>query len=248
MSLTLLGAGPAGIGVGAAPPLDGLTSTGAWSPSRKLYTSFGGSYYTLGTGVSVLSDQSGNSRDLSNGTGSKQPTISGLGMLFDGNDDYLTSSAAFSNFITATDGYMIVTCKPTGFPTDNSSAFANSIVIESTPQNADMTVRNNGGSPIYYVGSDPNYLSTSVVANTIYVMEWRHEGGVLYQRTNGAGEISMSAGNTNVSGNLNLGGRSSSSISFQGIIYEAVTFSTVPSLSDRNALVQKLGLYVGASV
>lgn len=234
------------------PPLDGLTTTGAWSASRKLYSSFGRpSFYTLGTsGVDVLFDQSGNGRDLNNssGGGISQPTISGIGMVFDGVNDYLTSSAAFNNFITATDGYMIVTCKPTGFPTNSATKENNSVIIQSTTQNAGMVTRANGGSPIYYAGSDPNYLSASIAADTVYVMEWRHEGGVLYQRTNGTGETSMAAGNTHVDGNLNLGGRFLTAVSFQGEIYEAVVFSTVPDLATRDALVQRLGLYAGASV
>jgi hypothetical protein len=35
---------------------------------------------------------------------------------------------------------------------------------------------------------------------------------------------------------------------FAGKIFEAATFSSVPTLSQRDALVQSLGLHVGASV
>lgn len=250
MSLTLLGAGPSGIGVAATPPLDGLSPTGAWSASRKLLTAYGGSYYTLtSSAVSTLFDQSGNSRDFTQAVAGDRPTIATStvdGLLFDGSNDFLQTAAAMSSFISVSDGYMIVSFRPTGFPSDSATFYANSPIIQDDNQNTGITVRANGGSPLIYAGNYPNPVNSSIVVNTPYVEEWRHEGGVLYQRVNGAGEVSVASGNSaDIAVVVNMGART---VAYQGYIFEAAMFSTVPSLSARDALVQSLGLYVGASV
>lgn len=254
MSLPLLGSGPGsaaavgGGGGGGPPPLDGLSPTAAWSASRQLLTAYGGAFYNLTSGrVDTLYDQSGNSRDMTQATGATRPVIDPsvvVDALNFAGSQQLAITTAVSNFISATDGYMIATVRNASFLSDSATPYVNSYVLQDNGQNFGLTVRDNSGSPLYYVGSDPNYLSASIVAGTTYVIEWRHAGGTLYQRTNGAGETSMSAGNTNVSGTIfRMGGSS-----FNGLIYEAATFSSVPTLSERNAMVQAFGLYAGASV
>jgi hypothetical protein len=231
--------------------MDGLTATGAWSASRQLFTSYVGSFLaTSGSTVTSLKDQSGNSRDLAQLSGANLPTVATVGgiaaLSFD-NTMVMSSNTAMTNFISASTGYMIASVKPTAFPTNNAAQYNNSAIMQGATQNAGMTVRANGGSPLYYAGNDPNYLSASIAANTPYVLEWRHEGGTLYQRVNGAGETSITSGNSSSLGNFNFGGRFLTT-GFEGYIFEAATFSSVPILAARNALVQSLGTYIGASV
>lgn len=257
MTLLLLGGGPgsgaAGGGGGGPPPLDGLSPTGAWSPSRKLLTSYVGSLYSLTTGhVSTLNDHSGNSRDLGTPATGTAPTIDSSGIValsHNGTSDWLTSAAVASTFLSATAGYMIASIKPSGFTSDSGTTYVNAPILCDGGANASLTVRDNSGSPLLYAtnwGGGQN-VQKSIVANTVYVVEWLHDSGVLYLRLNGSGEVSVSSGNTSFSGPLNLGGRSLGTF-FQGLIYEAATFSTIPTLAERDAMVQAFGTYVGASV
>lgn len=255
MVLPLLGAGPGSSaavgGGGGTPPLDGLSPTGAWSVSRNLLTTFAGSRYTTATGVNVLTDQTGlgSSRNFGQLTGANQPTIATDvvdALSFDGSNDRLTTTAINTDFISASSGYMIVSIKPTGFPSDSGTFYINSPVLQDSGQNTGITVRANGGSPLIYAGNYPQSVQSSIVANTKYVVEWRHEGGTLYQRINGAGEVSVASGNSaSFSAVMNLGGLTNV---YQGLIYEAAIFTTIPSSGDRNALVQAFGLYCGAGV
>lgn len=244
-----------GGGGGGPPPLDGLSGlTGAWSPSRKLLTAYGGSFYGLTSGaVSTLYDQSGNTRNFvlpaSNGTKPGLDTTTIAALSYDGASNRLEVNIALSNFISATDAYVICSVKPTGFPTNSGTSYLNAPIVQDSSQNFGQTTRANSGSPLLYStnwGGGQN-VQHSIVANTAYVVETRHQGGTFYQRLNGSNEQSVSSGNTTVTGTLNLGGRALAT-SFQGLIYEVAIFSTVPNSTDRDALVQAFGTYVGASV
>lgn len=234
----------------AAAPLDGLSPTGAWSASRKLFTAYAGSFYSLtSSAVDTLLDQSGNSRNFSMATTTHRPVIGHTvvdGLSFDGVDDELTTVAAMSSFISTSSGYMIVSIQPTGFPSDSGTFFFNSPILQDNNQNTGITVRANGGSPLIYAGNYPNSVQSSIAANIPYVVEWRHESGTLYQRINGAGEVSVASGTSgSLTGILRMGAKTSV---YQGYIFEVVIFTTVPALAIRNQLVQALGTYVGASV
>lgn len=242
----------AAAGGGGGPPfLDSLSPTGAWSASRAMLTSFVGSRYTTATGVDVLTDQTGlgSSRNFVQPTTANQPTITTdvvEALSFDGSNDKMSTTAINTDFISASSGYMIVSIKPTGFPTDDGTFYINSPVLQDNGQNTGITVRANGGSPLIYAGNYPQVVQSSIVANTKYVVEWRHEGGTLYQRINGAGEVSVASGNSaTFSAVMNMGGLTNV---YQGLIYEAAMFTTIPNLAARDALVQAMGLYVGASV
>ncbi|WP_141340912.1 hypothetical protein [Bradyrhizobium sp. USDA 3458] len=237
-----------GGGGGGSPPLDGLSPTGAWSPSRKLLTGYGGSFYALTSGeVSTLYDQSGNARNfVVTGSGATKPdldTSTVAALSYNGVADWMQVNIAMSNFITATDAYVICSFKATGFNSNQTP------IIQDGSQNLGQTTRSNSGSPLL---ASTNWgggqsVQHSIVANTAYVVETRHQGGVLYQRLNGSNEQSVSSGNTTLAGSLNLGGRLLGT-SFQGLIYEVAIFSTVPTLTQRDALVQAFGTYIGASV
>jgi hypothetical protein len=60
---------------------------------------------------------------------------------------------------------------------------------------------------------------------------------------NGANETSVADGNTLMIGtSFRMGGI------IDGLIYEAATFATVPTLAQRDAMVQAFGRYIGAAV
>jgi hypothetical protein len=112
-----------------------------------------------------------------------------------------------------------------------------------------MTVRS--GNIFYAYNNDGNedQVAGTTNASTAYVVEWRHEGGNVYQRVNGAGESSVASGNSTTLVNpLLLGGTAAGSKSFAGKIFEAAAFSTIPSQAQRDAIVQDFGRYIGASV
>lgn len=231
--------------------MDGLTPTGAWSASRKLYTAYVGLNYSSAAGFTFF-DQSGNARDFVKGATATAPTVPCTqrvaGVLFAAGN-WLDNNV-LSDFIATGAGYMIVTIRPTAFDTDNTPGYNNSAVIAASSQNAGITTSNNAGSPIAWINNfgTTNQVSVSIAANTTYVLEWRHEGGFLYQRKNGTGETSTVSGNTTLAGTLNMGGRNLAPAPFAGQIFEAAVFSTVPNLVTRDALVQSFGLYAGAAV
>lgn len=242
-------------------PLEGLSGvTGAWSASRKMYSSYVGPFYTLsgGNAVDILYDQSGASRDFSYQSTGTRPTVvcapTLTGLLYNGSTDWLSTGQALSNFITATDGYMIASFIATGFSTNNTAPtqpYNNAPVILDLQQNAGIVTTDNSGSPLIYSinwGSN-NYAQQSILANVPYVAEWRHQAGVLYSRLNGdqLGETFQASGNTTLTGPLILGGRLLTP-GHTGYIYEAAIFSTIPVLAVRDALVHNLGTYIGAVV
>jgi hypothetical protein len=256
--LLLLGAGGGGsvpVGTVDSYPMNGLSPTAAWSFSRNLLSSFGGTKYTDTAGaIDALNDQSGNSRNLSAVT-TVRPTISTAGPNsracgdFDGTDDRLSVSTAFTNLLSVSSGYMIATILIDTFPTNNATIYLNSAVMIDSSRVAGMTVRS--GNILYSYNWDGNAdaASGTVTTATAYVVEWRHEGGNVYQRVNGAGETSAASGNTSGAGSSFLiGGGGAGGGHLDGKIFEVGMWSTVPSLAQRDALVRDLGLWVGASV
>lgn len=247
-------------GPGGAAPLDGIVTTGAWSSFRKLYTAYGGAFYNLtGNDVSTWYNQSVASRDLVYQQTSPfiGPLVSCTGgrptaLQFDSitESSNFVSTAPFADFITATDGYMIASFYNTSFTENGSPGYNNPPIIQSSGQNAGLTVSLNSGSPLLYAGNfePPNVdVSKSITTNVSYVGEWRHEGGTLYERLNGVGEVSTAAGPTALGGFLNVGGRFTR-FTITGYIWEVIIAAVVPSLSERNAMVQALGVPIGASV
>lgn len=251
LQLGRLGAGRkrSGGGSGGAPPLDGLSPTGAWSASRQLMTAHGGAFVTLDSGgVQVLLDQSGNTRNFSQGIVSARPVISTAvvdGMLFDGSNDGLSTAATLNDFMpTLSTGYMVVSFRPTGFPSENGTFYVNSPVVQDNGQNVGFTTRANSGSPLLYGGNYPTVVQSSIAANTPYVASWRLEGGVLYQRVNVGTEVTTATANrVNFNAIMNMGAKTAV---YQGLIYEYVIFATPPNATQRTSLETNMGQYMGA--
>ncbi len=256
MSLPLLGSGHGTSGA-VGLPLDGLSPTGAWSFSRALLTSYGaGALKTVGAGVvSALNDQSGSARNFTSSS-TNQPTDTTAGPNsracggFDGSNDYMTSGLTLSNFMTVSSGYWIASIYIDSFPTNSATSYSNSVVLGDGGSGfARMTVRS--GNILYCFNWDGNEdkAQGTVNASTAYVVEWRHDTGNVYSRVNGTGETSVASGNTTNlgSGSAMMGGVTGT-LPFAGKIFEMATFSTIPNQSQRDALVQSFGLWIGASV
>lgn len=237
--------------------LDGLVPSAAWSFSRALSAGYLGPIKTVSGGfVTNLYDQSGNGYDLNQIIVGRQPasTTAGPNSIvagdFDGSNDFLTTGLTASHFISANAGYMIASIYIDAFTTNSASSWANAIILGDGGSGfARMTARL--GNIFYAFNWDGNEDKAQGVINvaTAYVVEWRHEGGLLYQRVNGAGETSVASGNTSTlgSGSMMMGGVDAT-LPLSGKVFEAITFSTVPTLAQRDALVQFLGTYIGASV
>ncbi len=239
--------------------LDDLIASAGWSCSRPLAAGYLGPLKTTSGGfITRLYDQTGNARDLVTQSAGRDPasTTAGPNSIscadFDGSNDVLTADGGIglSHFITASTGYMIASIYIDSFPTNSASSWSNSIILGDGGSGfARMTVRSGN---IYYAfnwDGNEDHADGTVNIATPYVVEWRHEGGILYERVNGTNEHSVSSGNTsNIgSGALKMGGVDGT-LPFDGKIFEAITFSTVPSLAKRDALVQDLGIWIGAAV
>lgn len=238
-------------------PLDGLSPTGAWSASRKLLSTYSGTFKTSSGGtISNLKDQSGSARDLTQATAGRQPADTTAGpngvacLGFDGSDDNLSTGVTLTNFMSASAGYWIASIYIDSFPTNNANSYNNSMILgDNGSAWARLTVRS--GNILYAFNWDGNEdkAQGTVTTATAYVVEWRHDSGNIYQRVNGAGETSVASGNTSniTNGSFAMGGVGIT-LPFAGKIFEAAAFSTVPSQDQRAALVQSLGKYIGASV
>jgi len=259
------GAGAAAASTLAAPPLDGLSPTGAWSASRDLLTTFiGGSRYTdAGSGaISSFKDQSGNSRDLNDGTfAARRPTLTTGGpnsrscLDFDGSSDVLSTEAGvnISNFMTASNGYMVISLIADAVVVNDATAYNNDGVLADIGGFMGIYLRNTAGTPetvqaYNFDGSVDVAASAVINTGTVYVVEWRHEGGNLYVRVNGTGEQTAASGNMSTLSNpLGMGaGYSGSGVKSNIKVFEAAVFSTVPGSTARDALVADLMSHVGA--
>lgn len=253
---SFLGRGGAGGGA-TTHPLDGLTATGAWSVSRDLYTSFiGSTRYTTATGIDSLKDQSGNTRNLDNGTSTQQPLPTTAGPNsracadFDGSTDSLFG-AAISNFIANNAGYMVASVIADTIASAAVGAgfyIGGDAILNDTVSSGYMGLLFGASGRCVgynYDGTQDyaNGAASAVSAGTAYVVEWRHEGGTMYVRVNGGTEVTVATGNTQVmTGLLRMGE------GWDGKIFEAAVFSgaNIPNSTARDALVADMRTWIGA--
>lgn len=250
--------GPHVGGSGAA--LDGIANlTGAWSMGRALLTAYGGSFYTdtgsNGT-ADVWLDQSGNSRNFTI-ISDNPPAITTAGpnsracARFGGVSDAM-QAAAISNFITASDGYIIASFIARTIATTSASLYlqdglwADAGGYIGAPLGASDATRlirayNWDGT------EDTPVLTDAHVSGTAYVFEWWHTGGNLFGRLNGGTERSIASGNTQViTGVLRIGGASGGMGFTDYDLFELAAFNVVPSGTDRDAITANFKTWIGA--
>lgn len=227
------------------PPLDGISGTisGAWSMSRQLLSSYGSAFYATSTGVSALNDQSGNSRNLTQGTGGAQPAVTTAGgssracAAFDGSDDYL-AYATPSNLFSVGTKYVICTAMYDTIGTDSGTIRANDVIWGLYNRRAGVSARTTGPNAYAwnYTSSENAPTGQAIATGTVYCFEFRHESGTLYFRVNSGGEVSVASGNTDtIATDFRIA--SNDTPVFSDIkLFEIVTFSAAPSSGDRNTL------------
>jgi hypothetical protein len=258
MTLLLQGVGR-GSSVAGGPPLDGLSPTAAYSFSRKLLSAYGGSFYTTNTGViDSLKDQAGSAFNLDQATPANRPTPTTAGTNsiacgdFDGSNDFLQGGTALSNLISSSSGFIIASVMIDTVSLNVANAYQNNRIFDDSGEFIGIFARNVSGTTPTFLAYNWDGNADVPTGNTFslataYVITWRHESGTVYLTVNGASEQSVASGNTaTMTNNLRLGGGSPQPL--DGKVFEIATFSTVPTLGQRTAMIQNFGLYVGAAV
>lgn len=249
--IAALGGGGAAVG-----SLDSYTTgmTGAYSVSRKLLTAYAGDFYTVtGSGVSTLNDQSGNTRDFTQGTDSRRPPIvsaSGRDAMDFAlaNQHTLVSAATLDDFINNNAGYMVASFIVDVFTLNQATVAQNDWVLADAGLFAGIVVKNAGGGQTWSYNFDGTYDAggTTITTATAYVVEWLHTGGNVTNRVNSGTSNTVASGNTSTMTNAMRIGSASASQAFDGKIWEIAMWDTVPSSPDRDAIVSALMSWVGA--
>lgn len=215
------------VSTGASPtfPLDGVSGvTGAWSMSRKLLSSYAGSFYTDAGGgaISAILEQSSgvSDRNLTDGgTSTRRPALTTAGPNsvamadFDGTSDNLSTVQATSNFVTASEGVMLWAGIIDAFTLNNGTTYLNDLLLGDTGQFMGLYARNTGGGTVYAYNwdtADRKDTVASVGTGTAVVLSWRHKSGNVFAGLNGTEGAGAASGNTGaLTGTLRLGGDSS---------------------------------------
>jgi hypothetical protein len=145
---------------------------------------------------------------------------------------------------------MVVSIRPDAVTQNSTTASSNANILVFGGLQGGLTVRS--GGILYAYNNDGNQdkaesAGTVPIGGNPCVIEWRHEGGLIYQRVNGANETSTASGNTSdLTGSLRMGGNALTDRFFNGKVFEAMIYSTVPTLAERNAIVNDMMIWVGA--
>lgn len=234
-------------GGGPSPPLDAYTAglTGAWSMSRKLLTSYGGSLYTDVSGaVSALLDQSGNSRNLAQGTASARPAIITAGNQsraaadFDGTNDFL-AGATMANFIAAANGYIVASGIINSIGTNSGTVTSNDPLWGDDDSYMGLYMRSNGTwyASNYDGSEDVASITNNTGTGSAKVVRWMHTGGNVSGRVNlGTAASAASGDTTSDPDNLRVGGVGP--FFSDMTLFEMACWSTVPSDTAKNAIEQ----------
>jgi hypothetical protein len=238
-------------------PLAGVTPTGAWSFGRVLVPGYAGDFYTENTAkIDALKGQI-SSRDMLQTTAARRPVIGTGGPnsracgVFNSTDNtYLTTSGSdpLSDFIAAGAGYAVISFIGTTIDTNQASVWQNEGLLADTQGFMGLFLKTGDALHAYNWDGGADSTSTAVTETTTYVAEWRHDGGTLYLRLNGSTEVSVASGNTStLTGSLRIGNGQpgGSGAALDGKIFELATFSTVPSLAERDAMVASFKAWVG---
>lgn len=198
--------------------------------------------------VSKLYDQSGNGNDISQATTGKQPLYvaevgdnTRVGVSFDGSNDILASTVAMTSLMSVSTGYMLIAGLIDAATLDSATKTSNHLLMGDASSKLGMYVRK--GGTLYGVNDDGS-LDAGIEAAPLYVpfvAELRHESGIVYLRINGGDEDSATSGDTSsLSGVLNIGDLSAGSHALDFKMFAALTFSTVPTLAERDRMVERL--------
>lgn len=249
---------------GASPVPPGALAQFAVSRSRVLVPGYAGPLDGITTGkVTTWHDQSGHGRDLVSDSTASAPIATTSGPNSRACCDFapqdvshphwlhtLTSKTPpdlMSDLISVSTGYIVMSIRPDTISQD-----------VSTPQDCNSVVRAGDvglslrTSGIYYAWNNDGAVihptaGTVPVGSNPCVIEWWHLGGLLHQRINGAGESYVASGDSlNISLALSLGFGGSTFTEYDGKIFELMIYSTVPTSTERDAIVADMKAWVGA--
>jgi hypothetical protein len=224
--------------------LDGTAPSGAWSMSRDLLTAFVGSsrYTDVSGAVSSLKDQSGNARNLDQATAGNRPAVTTAGPNSRAAADFASQDTligtAMSSFMASNAGYAIVSFIADSIASNGAQSYNNNAVWTDGGGFTGVYLKN-AGTPktaiaFNWDGNDDAASSAVISLGTVYVVEWKHEGGNISLRVNGGAWVDVASGNTsNLGFNLQLGSfTGSSGTSHDGPIFEFATWAAVPVGAD----------------
>jgi hypothetical protein len=245
--------------VSLANPLEGLSDvTGSFSFSRKMVSTYsansGNFYLNTGGNVETIYDQSGNSRNWTqsnSGLRNAAPTTGGpnsiLGMNCTGG---FYEGSAISSYIASTTKYVIFSFTVHACTANGVATYGNQGVWGDKGANTCGLYVKTGPTVASFIwdGSDRHSPFASISLDTAYVVEFRHEGSLIYERVNkGSWSVGSVAGNTATSDLCQIGrGWSSTGLAHQGYIWEGVFFNVVPSTGTQDALATNMMSWVGA--
>jgi len=252
------------VAVSSGGTTPGAGAVWAVSRSRVLISGYAGDLDAVVTGrVDILYDQSGNGRNLSaiasiarpiattSGPNSREccdfsPASPSSGHLMDSD-----AGDPVSDLISASAGYIVVSIRPDVVTQDSSTASSNATIFAFGSLRGGLTIRTGGILYAHNWDGSEDKAASAVLAVPVggnpCVIEWRHEGGQVYQRVNGANETSVASGNsTDLTGVLRMGGNALTGTFFNGKIFEAMIYATVPTQAERDAIVSDMMIWVGA--
>jgi hypothetical protein len=253
------------VGSGATHP--GATAVWAVSRSRALVPTYAGPWDSvIGGRVDVLYDQSGHGRDLSASISSARPIATTSGPNSRACCDFSPSGSSVghllqgdvgdpvSELLTASAGYIVISIRPDAVSQDTPTAHLNAGLLNWGPFGAVAGLSVQSGGILYAYNNDgsEDKAASALAAVPIgvgnpCVVEWRHDGGNIYQRINGANETFVSSGNTtDLTEPIRMGFGGITGTFYNGKVFEAMIYSTVPTQAERDAVVSDMMIWVGA--
>lgn len=201
---------------------------------------------------SQLFDQSGNGNHLAQATTTKQPQyVTEIGdndrvaASFDGSNDILSTSVAMTSLMSVSTGYLVIAGLIDTLTLDSATKTSNHLLAGDASSKLGLYVRL--GGTIYGINNDGSLDGAVEGAPTLvpFVAELRHDGGLIYVRINGVGEDSATSGDTSsLAGVLNIGDLTAGSQALDFKLFAAMTFSTIPTLAERDRIASRLMRFV----
>jgi hypothetical protein len=258
-----LGSGSGGSGAIVEEILDSYTTglTGAFSFSRDLLSSFSSARQTNTAGaIDSWVNQTGNGIVLTGAT-TGRPTLAIAGPSnracadFDGTDDKLSTSGGggqqIANLFTNAAGWIAISFIADVIDANDPTVYSNECLVADHGGYMGLFLKTGDAVHSYNYDGTVDTNSTPITETAVHVVEWRHEGGNVYVRVDGGAEEVAASGNTQVmTGQLRIGSTAvspSGATELNGKVFELITYSTVPSLADRNIIVANMKTWAGVA-